>query len=412
MNKRNRKARSDLDLPGSESGSEPVRVMRIIARLNVGGPAIHVSLLTVGLQDAAYQSTLVTGVVEPDEGDMTYLARDLGIEPVVIPTLRREISPIADLKTLAALVRLMHRLRPHVVHTHTAKAGFVGRLAAALCHVPVVVHTFHGHIFKGYFGRAKTLLFIWLERLAARGSDVILTVSQRLKDDLVAYGIAPEEKIKIVPLGLKLLPLTDLDALRGSFRREGGFSTETPLVGIIGRLVPIKNHELFLAAASQVSRVRPEVRFAIIGDGERREVLEALVEESGLAGRVCFAGWRDDLPRIYADLDVVVISSNNEGTPVSIIEAMAARVPVVATSVGGVPDLLREGQLGTLVPPEDAGAMAEAILRTLSAPLQPRLAEAQEWALARYEADRLIADVRQLYDGLLRGKGVGPPGKT
>jgi glycosyltransferase involved in cell wall biosynthesis len=385
--------------------------MRIIARLNVGGPAIHVSLLTVGLQDEVYQSTLVTGVVGPDEGDMTYLARDLGIQPVVIPTMQREISPLADLKTLATLVRLMRRMRPHIVHTHTAKAGFVGRLAAVLCRVPVVVHTFHGHVFQGYFGETKTRLFIGLERLAARGSDVILTISQRLKDDLVAYRIAPEEKIKIVPLGLKLLRLTDLEALRGSFRQEGGFSTETPLVGIIGRLVPIKNHELFLAAASRVSQARPEVRFVIVGDGERRAALEALVGQLGLADRVWFAGWRDDLPRIYADLDALVISSNNEGTPVSIIEAMAARVPVVATEVGGVPDLLRDGQLGTLVPPEDAEALAEAILATLSAPLQPRLAEAQEWALARYEADRLIADIRQLYGDLLKQKGVGQPGK-
>jgi glycosyltransferase involved in cell wall biosynthesis len=390
---------------------EPVRVMRIIARLNVGGPAIHVSLLTVGLQDEVYQSTLVTGVVGPGEGDMIYLARDLGIQPVVIPTMQREISPFADLKTLAALVRLMRRMRPHIVHTHTAKAGFVGRLAAVLCRVPVVVHTFHGHVFQGYFGETKTRLFIGLERLAARGSDVILTISQRLKDDLIAYRIAPEEKIKIVPLGLKLLRLTDLEALRGSFRQEGGFSTETPLVGIIGRLVPIKNHELFLAAASRVSQARPEVRFAIVGDGERRAALEALVEQLGLADRVWFAGWRNDLPRIYADLDALVISSNNEGTPVSIIEAMAARVPVVATEVGGVPDLLRDGQLGTLVPPEDAEALAEAILATLSAPLQARLAEAQEWALARYEADRLIADIRQLYGDLLKQKGVGPPGK-
>jgi glycosyltransferase involved in cell wall biosynthesis len=406
MNRRDRK----LDVSGPATG-EPVRVMRIIARLNVGGPAIHVSLLTVGLQDAAYQSTLVTGVVGPDEGDMAYLARDLGIQPVVIPTMQREIAPLADLKTLAALVRLMRRMRPHIVHTHTAKAGFVGRLAAVLCRVPVVVHTFHGHVFQGYFGKTKTRAFIWLERLAARGSDVILTISQRLKDDLVAYRIAPAEKIRVVPLGLKLLRLTNLEALRGSFCREGGFSTETPLVGIIGRLVPIKNHELFLAAANRVSQVRPEVRFAIVGDGERRAALEALVEQLGLADRVWFAGWRDDLPRIYADLDALVISSNNEGTPVSIIEAMAARVPVVATEVGGVPDLLRDGQLGTLVPPEDAGALAEAILETLDNALQPRLAEAQEWALARYEADRLIADVRQLYGDLLRQKGVGPPGK-
>ncbi len=386
-----------------------MRVMRIIARLNVGGPAIHVSLLTLGLQDAAFSSTLVTGVVGPSEGDMTYLVHELGIEPVVIPWLQREIAPLADLRALIALVRLMRQQRPHIVHTHTAKAGFLGRLAAYLTGVPVIVHTFHGHVFRGYFGAAKTRLFIWLERRAARASDMILTISDRLREDLIAYRIAPPERIRVVPLGLKLLPLSDLEALRGGLRREMGFSTDAPLVGIIGRLVPVKNHELFLAAARRVAEAMPDARFLIVGDGERRAELEHMTRQFGLADVVRFTGWRRDLPAIYADLDVLVISSHNEGTPVSIIEAMAAGVPVVATAVGGVPDLLRDGQLGALVPPGDEAALAAAILDALRATPQPHVVKAREWALKRYDADRLIADIRQLYEELLSRKGLPLP---
>jgi glycosyltransferase involved in cell wall biosynthesis len=383
---------------------EPVRVMRIIARLNVGGPAIHVSLLTVGLQDEVYQSTLVTGVVGPDEGDMTYLARDLGIQPVVIPTMQREISLLADLKTLAALVRLMRRMRPHIVHTHTAKAGFLGRLAARLTGVPVVVHTFHGHVFHGYFGPLKSGVFIRLERAAARLADAILTISDGLRDELIAYRIAPPERIRVVPLGLPLDPLRDLAGLRGSFRRELGCSTDDQLVGIIGRLVPVKNHELFLAAAQIVAREMPAARFVIVGGGERREALEAEVARLGLGDAVLFTGWRSDLPTIYADLDAVVIASRNEGTPVSLIEAMAAGVPVVSTAVGGVPDLLRGGELGTLVPPGDARALADAIITALRAPSAEQIEAARAWAFDQYGAGRLVADMRRLYGDLLAAK--------
>jgi glycosyltransferase involved in cell wall biosynthesis len=388
--------------------SGPIRVMRLIARLNVGGPAIHVSLLTVGLNDERFSSTLVAGVVEEAEGDMAYLTRQLGIEPVIIPTLHREISILDDLRTLWALIRLIRQQRPHIVHTHTAKAGFLGRLAAFLTGVPVIVHTFHGHVFKGYFGPAKTRLFIWLERLAARVTDTILTISEGLKQELVEYRIAPAEHIRVIPLGLKLLRLTDLEKLRGDFRRELGYSTETPLVGIIGRLVPVKNHELFLEAAQQVVKSLPQARFVVVGGGERQTELEQLAAQMGLSNSVAFVGWRQDLPTVYADLDVVVISSRNEGTPVSLIEAMAAGVPVVATTVGGVPDLLHDGKLGALVPPDAPERLAEAIVATLDAVPETRTAQAQEWALKRYGADRLIADIRELYSELLVQKGLWP----
>lgn len=384
---------------------EPIRVMRIIARLNVGGPAIHVSLLTAGLRDEAFQSTLVAGQIGADEGDMSDLAHELNIQPVTITTMGREIKPLNDVRTFFTLLRLMRQHRPHIVHTHTAKAGFVGRFAAWLSGVPVIVHTFHGHVFRGYFGRAKTLLFLWLERLSALYSAAILTISDGLRDDLLGYRIAPAQKIRVVPLGLKLLSLTDLDDYRGHLREELGCSTADRLVGIVGRLVPVKNHRLFLRAAAKVRQHMPRAHFVIVGDGETRPELEALVDEMGLRDVVSFTGWRRDLPVIYADLDVMVIASLNEGTPVSIIEAMAAGVPVVATQVGGIPDLLKGGELGTMVPSEDADAMAEAIMRVLENPT-PHTDRARKHALERYDAERLIADMRDLYLELLARKEV------
>lgn len=380
--------------------------MRMIARLNIGGPAIHVTLLAGGLRDDEFWTTLVTGQIGAQEGDMSYLAHEIGVEPVVLSGFQREIAPLDDLKTLWALMRLIRQERPHVVHTHTAKAGLVGRLAATLCGVPVIVHTYHGHVFQGYFGPVKTRLFLGLERGAARLSDVILTISEGLRDDLIAFRIAPPERIRVLPLGLDLKPLTDLDSRRGALRKELNLSTDGPLVGIIGRLVPIKHHELFFDAARRVLEALPQARFVVVGSGEREAELREYARKLGMGHAVTFLGWRRDLPAIYADLDLVVIASRNEGTPVSLIEAMAAGVPVVATSVGGVPDLLRGGQLGTLVAPDDAEALAEAMMHSLRAPNPARIAAARDWVLARYSAERLVADIRSLYRELLTQKGV------
>lgn len=379
--------------------------MRIIARLNVGGPAIHVSLATSGLQDVAFSSTLVTGQIGATEGDMSYLTSELGVEPVIIPELGREISPLDDLQALVALIRLMRRTHPHIVHTHTAKAGFLGRLAARLSGVPVIVHTYHGHVFHGYFDSFKTRFFITLDQLAAMITDAVLTISDALKCDLLSLHIAPAEKIRVVPLGLNLTPLAKIDGLRGAFRAELGCPPDAPLVAIIGRLVPIKNHALFLAAAQRVALAMPKVRFVIVGDGECRAELELLTRQLGLAGVVHFTGWRRDLTSIYADLSVLVLTSRNEGTPVSILEAMAAGVPVIATEVGGVPDVLKHGLLGTLVAPGSLDAVAGSILAVLRASEHPYTVEARDWVLKQYDVARLIADLRRLYIELLAQKG-------
>ena len=385
----------------------PIKLVRVIARLNIGGPAVHVALLTAGINDVAFRSVLVAGQIGPQEGDMAYFAHERGVEPIIIPELGREISPLTDLKTVWALIRLIHKEHPHIVHTHTAKAGFVGRLAAWLCGVPVIIHTFHGHVFRGYFGPLKTQIFIWLERLTGRMSTIILTLSDTLRNDLLSFRIAPPEKIRVAPLLLNLAELTESNRSDSTLRAEYDLAKDVQLVGIVGRLVPIKNHTLFLQAAQRVLEKLPHTRFVIVGDGERRDELEAFSTQHGLIDAVRFVGWRRDLANVYASLDVLVLTSDNEGTPVSLIEAMAAGVPVVSTRVGGVPDLLGNGQRGTLVEVGDDKALADAIIDALEQPDKLRIQLAQNWVQNEHGAERNIALMRELYMELLKAKGIG-----
>ncbi len=384
--------------------NRPIRVMRIIARLNVGGPAIHVTLLTANLRPPEFESLLVCGHIGPHEGDMTYFAEERGITPVYIEQLGRELSPLRDLVTLFKLWQLMRRVRPDVVHTHTAKAGFVGRLAAWLARVPVRVHTFHGHVLHGYFGPVKTRMFLWLERMAAHLSDRLITISPRLKDELAhTFRIAQEDKFSVVPLGLELTPFAVMPRHSGTFRRRFGISDSAPLIGIVGRIVPIKNHRLFLEAAHQVKRNLPDAHFVIVGDGELRETIERQALDMGLASSITFTGFLRDLKPVYSDMDVLVISSDNEGTPVSIIEALAAGVQVVSTAVGGVPDLLRHGRYGILTPPGDADALADGIVKALRQPVNERTAIRQA-IVADYDIGRLANDLGAMYRALLATK--------
>lgn len=383
---------------------------RVIARLNIGGPAIHVALLCSGMAPERFVSTLITGTVGSGEGDMSDYARSLGVEPLVLPRLGRDISPLSDVVVIGRLWRLFRRERPVIVHTHTAKAGLVGRLAARLAGVPIVVHTFHGHVLKGYFGPVLTRLLLATERFLGRRSDAIVTVSERVKDEIVGFRVAPARRVHVIPLGFDLAPFAD--APRGRLRRKLGLPDEVPLVGIVARLAPVKNHALFLDAARLLAEERSDVHFAIVGDGELRGRLERRTADLGLAGRVHFTGWHRPANEIYADLDVCVISSVNEGTPVTLIEAMATGTPVVGTAVGGVPDLVEDGVTGRLVPSGDAGALALAI-RLALARHGPALHETEAMAdrarrhvVATYTAGRLVEDVTALYEQLAAEKGV------
>ncbi|MGH8069237.1 MAG: glycosyltransferase family 4 protein [Candidatus Entotheonellia bacterium] len=384
-----------------------IKVLRVIARLNIGGPAVHVVLLTADMDRARFDSILVSGSENPGEGSMLDYALSHGVQPVILPEIVGEFSlGPRELKALVRLYHVIRRERPHIVHTHTAKAGFIGRLAARLAHVPVIIHTFHGHVLHGYYSSLKTHLLRRMERGLAYLTDCIIAVSEGVKQDLVAYGVAAAEKIQVVPLGLELEPFFNGHEEKGVFRRECHLNGVQRLVGIVGRLFPIKNHRLFLDAAALVAQQEPAAHFVIVGDGVLRSDIERHARSLGLADRVIFTGWRRDLPHIYNDLDVLAVTSNNEGTPVSAIEAMAAGCPVVATKVGGLPDLIREGETGYLVPPGDARAVATALLRVLHQPgMARRMGETGRMAVReRFSAQRLITDMEQLYLGLLERK--------
>jgi glycosyltransferase involved in cell wall biosynthesis len=384
--------------------------MRVIARLNVGGPAIHTILLTERMQALGFETTLVTGVAGPSEGDMLELAAAKGVRPVVLPTLGRELSLANDLRTLLDLYRQMRRERPDVVHTHTAKAGTVGRIAARLARVPVVVHTFHGHVLRGYFGAAKTRLFIEIERSLARVTDRILVLGEPQLHEIRGFGIGRPDQFRCVPLGLELERFLDCERLRGRFRRALGLDQQGPLIGIVARLVPIKGHSVFLQAARQVAAVNAAARFVIVGDGELRRALEEEERLLDLGNRVIFAGFRDDLPEIYADLDVVALSSFNEGLPVTIIEALAAARPVVASDVGAVRDLVDPGRTGWLAAAGDAESLARTILSHLEEPQRAR-----EMGLAgrrhvypQLSINRLVGDMTGIYREILAERGLRP----
>ncbi len=325
-----------------------IRILRIIARLNIGGPAVHAVLLTEGLDKTKFDSLLVYGSVSKDEADMSYYAIDKNVEPYFIPELRRDLGFFKDMAAFKRIYSLIKAKQPDVIHTHTAKAGALGRLAAIIYNFLnhrkriKIIHTFHGTIFEGYFSKFKTKLFILIEQFLALFTCKIITVSESLKEQLISLGIGNKDKIEVIPLGFELDRLLSIPSRNSAVIN----------IGIVGRLVPIKNHRLFLEAAAKVIRDNPQMKlgFKIIGDGELRGDLEECVQKLGISSHIDFLGWQKDLVRVYLDLDIVALTSINEGTPVSLIEAMAAGKAIVATDVGGVRDLLGKSRDVSTVP--------------------------------------------------------------
>jgi glycosyltransferase involved in cell wall biosynthesis len=385
-----------------------IRIALVIARLNIGGPATHVIELAANLPRDTFAVRLLTGQVGRGEQDMHYLADSMGVTPEVLP----DVSPHLGVNDVGALLRLrgiFQEWKPDVVHTHTAKAGALGRVAARWARVPGVVHTFHGHVLSGYFPPLIETGFRWIERTLALATDQIITLSPSLKRDLVAMRIAPAEKISIIPLGMDLELLAACRARRKELRAEIGAAEDEPLIGIVGRLVPIKDHAMFLAAVAGMVHSGNRARFLVVGDGPLRDSLIAQATAAGIADRVHFLGWRQDMAQVYAALDILALSSLNEGTPVTILEAMAAGVPVVATAVGGVPDVVREGETGWLVPARDPQAMVNAWKQVFLNPgLTSRMIEtARQEVHARYSRTRMIESLSDLYIRLARARTHG-----
>ncbi len=381
-----------------------MKIVRIIARLNVGGPAIHTILLTQALNNERFESVLITGQVDKAEKDMIYLAREKKIGPLVIPELGRQIRPLKDLIAFWKIYTVMRRFKPDIVHTHTAKAGALGRTAAVLAGVPVRIHTFHGHIFENYFNRFYISIFLSIERTLAHLSRYIIVVSEAQKKEIGEhYKIAGPDKIRVIPLGLELGKLLSVRSRRGNLRKTLNIDDDTVVVGIIGRLVPVKNHRMFLEAAKRLSSILTpgfKIKHLIIGDGEERMALEAYAKELDISRSVLFCGWYEDMADIYSDLDIVVLTSLNEGTPVALIEALAAGRPVVATEVGGVRDVVEDGVSGYCVASGDINAFARRIADLIADPGK-RVefgAKGREAVRVKFSKERLIEDMAKLYE--------------
>lgn len=378
------------------------RLLRIVTSLPVSGVSLHVILLTARLRQQGYDAQLIVGRTSANDS-MMYIAQQYGVEPVFIPDMHRSINPLRNLRALFALRQLIRQTQPDVVHTHGTAAGFLGRLAAKWMRVPVIVHTLHVHPFRGYYTALSSLLFTLIERIGARLSDSIITLSEGLRRELTEhYHITRKGRMIVLPLGYDLDPLIRSKRHAGAFRQQWGIAADVPLVAKIGRMIPVKNHKLFLEAAALIHQQRPDIHFALIGDGELYDSLCAQAVALGIDQNVTFTGWQENVVPAYSDIDVLANSSWNEGTPVPIIEALAAGCRVVSTNVGGVSDLLDHGELGWLVPSGDAHALAQAILQSLDAPYNPD--HARDVMHNRYGIDRLVNDLDSLYSGLLARK--------
>lgn len=405
------------------------RVLRIINRFNLGGPTHNAAYLTKHLP-GDFETLLVGGQWDESEAGSKHILDAIGVEPMILPEMRRDIAPWRDRTAYRRVKKLIKDFRPDIVHTHAAKAGAVGRMAASELGVKVIVHTFHGHVFHSYFGQVRTAMYKNIERFLARRSSRIVAISEKQKQELVdEHRICAPDKVSVIPLGFDLSKFQqDLEAKRKLFRRVYGVADDELAVGIVGRLVPVKNHDLFLQSLKYLSeRTGRKVRAFIVGDGEERERLEQVTRDLGLSmaagpffnghgfghgvnGKPCvapaqvtFTSWIKEVDVVNAGLDIVALTSNNEGTPVTLIEAQAANKPVVSTNVGGIENVVLPGRTGLLSPPGDAEGLGANLLKVVEDDsLRASLAE-HGWAHVRdrYHYSRLVADTERMYRQLL-----------
>jgi len=395
------------------------RILRIANRFNLGGPTFNVAYLTKYLQPE-YETLLIGGDKEEGEASSSHILDDLGIKPVIIPEMQREISLGVDMAAYRAIVKIIDDFKPDIVHTHASKPGAIGRLAAHNRKVPVIVHTFHGHYFHSYFGRLKTNFFKQIERSLAKRTSKIIAISDIQKHELsVEHRIAPPEKFEVIPLGFDLDRFrTDTERKRKEFRTEFDIKEDEIAIGIIGRLVDVKDHRYFLRMVkSTLGSATKKLRFFIVGGGELRTGLENYCKELGIIFNghpnfqpensvLTFCSWRTDIDRINAGLDIVVLTSKNEGTPVSLIEAQASNTPVISTNVGGVENVVENGKTGLLADVDDEQGMVTNLLSLIENDTLRNELAANGWENVgeRFHYQQLVNNMDRLYRDLLNKK--------
>jgi glycosyltransferase involved in cell wall biosynthesis len=391
-----------------------IKVLRIINRFNLGGPTYNAAYLTKYLP-SEYETLLVGGVAEKHEADSLHIVKSLNIEPIILPEMSRSIHPLNDWKAYFKLRKIIKQFRPDIVHTHASKAGLLGRLAAIHENVPVIVHTFHGHIFHSYFHPLVTKTFLNIERYLAKRTSTIVAISELQKRELSqVFKVADENKFEVIPLGLDLRKFAEeKKEKRSKFRSQHNLPENYIVIGIVGRLVPIKNHYLLIDAIQQIkSKINRYFELMIVGDGSERENLIQYVQEKNLSYRtnplgspadVYFTSWIKEMDGAYAAMDIVALSSKNEGTPVSLLEAQAAGKFVVSTNVGGVKDIVHPSA-GIIVEDFNVESFANALLKAIESfekvnyqienIVSPKIIE-------QYSYTRLIENMDNLYKKLL-----------
>ena len=394
------------------------KILRILNRMAVGGPVLNATYLTKYLSPE-FETLLVVGAKEDHEKSASFIAKQLDVDVVTVPEMKRSVNVVNDFHAFQSIRKLIRDFQPDVVHTHASKPGVLGRLAASVEGVPAIVHTFHGHTFNSYFNSVASQFYINTERFLARKTNAIVAISDTQKKELVEdFRIAPEDKFRMIQLGLDLDKFTtDQVEKREAFRAEFGMAEDEIAIGIIGRLVPVKNHSLFLKALSYVlSNTTKRVKAFIVGDGESRSGLEATAKELGIPFSahtdsshphpLVFTSWRSDVDVINAGLDIIALTSLNEGTPVSLIEAQAANKPIVSTRVGGIGDIVKEGQTALLADVDDHDGFCQHLLNLVQDDnLRAELgSNSNYYVMHRFSYQRLVKDMSNLYYELLSEK--------
>lgn len=393
-----------------------IKVLRIINRFNLGGPTYNAAYLTKYLPSEKYETLLVGGVKDIDEDSSEFMLEKLGLKPILIEEMKRPINFSEDRRAYKKLVEIIKDFKPDIIHTHASKAGLLGRLAAFKCNVPVVLHTFHGHVFHSYFGKIKTYVFKTLERYLAKKSSKIIAISPEQKRELSKdHRIAKESKFEIVPLGFDLRRFQEnMDEKRKIFRSKYQLKEKDIAVGIIGRLAPIKNHYFFIDVINQILKQNIEAKFFIIGDGETMGELQEYCKNLNIPfnlpksevfdSNLIFTSWIKEVDIALAGLDIIALTSKNEGTPVSLIEAQAANKPIVTTNVGGIKDIVIENETAYLCEQEDLNAFTEQLELLITDNKVRKNMSEKGWenVKKKFHYTRLVNDIDKLYSTLLK----------
>ena len=386
--------------------NKKIKVLRIINRFNIGGPTYNATFLTRFLSDD-FETLLIGGLPEKGESDSLHILEEYGVEPILLPEMKRKPNFFSDRKALKKIKEIIAEYKPDIVHTHASKAGALGRKAALDMKVPVVVHTFHGHVFHSYFGKVKTELYKFIERKLAQKSTGIIAISDLQKKELVnTYQIAHESKVNVIPLGFDLEKFNrNLSEKRKIVRDKFQINEGQIAIAIIGRLAPIKNHSLFLESVDLLhGQTEKKLVFFIVGDGELRDVIAQKVSELTKKGvDIRMTSWIKDINEFNAGMDIICLTSNNEGTPVSIIEAQASQVPVVSTNVGGVQNVMIDNDTGFIVPKNNARIFADKLLVLIENEALRNEMGRKGWAFVkeRFHFERLVKDMEHYYKRLL-----------